>query len=60
MNMATDPTFVAAEVAYRFERDHVTTVARPRTGRHHLPGLWHRVTHLHHRHGGARASTVDQ
>lgn len=45
MNVYSDPAFVAAEMAYRYERDHITTAVRPPSDRSRLAGVWHRLTH---------------
>lgn len=45
MNPYADPAFVAAEVAYRFERGHIARPAVASTRRRDL-GRWvHRLTH---------------
>lgn len=45
MNTYSDPAFVAAEIAYRYDRDHVTSDARPQAERHRLATIWRRLTH---------------
>lgn len=42
MNMTTDPAFVAAEMEYRYSRDHVTTARRTHVLRDRLATIWHR------------------
>lgn len=45
MNIYSDPAFVAAEIAYRYDRDHVTSDERPQAERHRLATIWRRLTH---------------
>lgn len=52
MNIAADPAFVAAEVAYRFERDRIShPAARP--ARHRRAGIVSWLRRMTHR-GSAR------
>ena len=44
-NEHDEAAFVAAEIAYRYDRDHVTSDERPQAERHRLATIWRRLTH---------------